>query len=103
MDGADAATGPRGPALENQRLADKGLGDDQRVTNTGGGNTSSKIMEKDPLTGQPVEVLWVKGSGGDLRWLQELLGRASLSTTQVYAGVDSARLISAWASAHPRA
>jgi rhamnose utilization protein RhaD (predicted bifunctional aldolase and dehydrogenase) len=43
------------------------LGDDQRVTNTGGGNTSSKITEKDPLTGQPVEVLWVKGSGGDLR------------------------------------
>jgi rhamnose utilization protein RhaD (predicted bifunctional aldolase and dehydrogenase) len=43
------------------------LGDDQRVTNTGGGNTSSKIMETDPLTGQPVEVLWVKGSGGDLR------------------------------------
>ncbi len=43
------------------------LGSDQRVTNTGGGNTSSKITEKDPLTGQPVEVLWVKGSGGDLR------------------------------------
>lgn len=43
------------------------LGTDQRITNTGGGNTSSKIMEKDPLTGDPVEVLWVKGSGGDLR------------------------------------
>ena len=43
------------------------LGSDQRITNTGGGNTSSKITEKDPLTGQPVEVLWVKGSGGDLR------------------------------------
>ncbi len=43
------------------------LGSDQRITNTGGGNTSSKIMEKDPLNGQPVEVLWVKGSGGDLR------------------------------------
>ncbi len=43
------------------------LGDDQRVTNTGGGNTSSKIIEKDPLSGNPVEVLWVKGSGGDLR------------------------------------
>jgi rhamnulose-1-phosphate aldolase/alcohol dehydrogenase len=43
------------------------LGSDQRITNTGGGNTSSKIMEKDPLTGKPVEVLWVKGSGGDLR------------------------------------
>jgi rhamnulose-1-phosphate aldolase/alcohol dehydrogenase len=43
------------------------LGADQRITNTGGGNTSSKIMEKDPLTGEEVEVLWVKGSGGDLR------------------------------------
>ncbi len=43
------------------------LGSDQRITNTGGGNTSSKIMEKDPLSGESVEVLWVKGSGGDLR------------------------------------
>jgi len=43
------------------------LGRDQRITNTGGGNTSSKIREKDPLTGGEVEVLWVKGSGGDLR------------------------------------
>src|SRR5436853_5664145 len=43
------------------------LGADQRITNTGGGNTSSKITEKDPLTGKDVEVLWVKGSGGDLR------------------------------------
>jgi rhamnulose-1-phosphate aldolase/alcohol dehydrogenase len=43
------------------------LGSDQRITNTGGGNTSAKLMENDPLTGQPVEVLWVKGSGGDLR------------------------------------
>ena len=43
------------------------LGDDQRITNTGGGNTSSKITMKDPLTGEDVEVLWVKGSGGDLR------------------------------------
>jgi len=43
------------------------LGADLRVTNTGGGNTSAKIMEKDPLTGELVEVLWVKGSGGDLR------------------------------------
>ena len=43
------------------------LGSDQRITNTGGGNTSAKLMETDPLTGQPAEVLWVKGSGGDLR------------------------------------
>src|SRR5437773_22180 len=43
------------------------LGSDQRITNTGGGNTSSKLMAKDPVTGELVEVLWVKGSGGDLR------------------------------------
>ena len=43
------------------------LGSDQRITNTGGGNTSAKLQERDPLTGAPVEVLWVKGSGGDLR------------------------------------
>ena len=43
------------------------LGSDLRITNTGGGNTSSKIIEQDPLTGGKVEVLWVKGSGGDLR------------------------------------
>ena len=42
------------------------LGSDKRVTNYGGGNTSAKVMEKDPLTGQMVEVLWVKGSGGDI-------------------------------------
>jgi rhamnulose-1-phosphate aldolase/alcohol dehydrogenase len=43
------------------------LGSDQRITNTGGGNTSSKLTERDPISGKPVEVLWVKGSGGDLR------------------------------------
>jgi rhamnose utilization protein RhaD (predicted bifunctional aldolase and dehydrogenase)/NAD(P)-dependent dehydrogenase (short-subunit alcohol dehydrogenase family) len=42
------------------------LGSDLRITNFAGGNTSSKIMDADPLTGEPVEVLWVKGSGGDL-------------------------------------
>lgn len=43
------------------------LGADQRITNTGGGNTSSKIMQTDPLTGEDVEIMYVKGSGGDLR------------------------------------
>ena len=42
------------------------LGSDLRITNFSGGNTSSKIMEVDPLTGDSVEILWVKGSGGDL-------------------------------------
>lgn len=43
------------------------LGEDLTLTNTGGGNTSSKLPETDPLTGEEVEVLWLKGSGGDLR------------------------------------
>lgn len=43
------------------------LGADQRITNTGGGNTSAKVIEVDPLTGEETDVLWVKGSGGDLR------------------------------------
>jgi rhamnulose-1-phosphate aldolase/alcohol dehydrogenase len=42
------------------------LGGDLRITNFGGGNTSAKVTGVDPLTGAPVEVLWVKGSGGDL-------------------------------------
>ena len=42
------------------------LGSDKRVTNYGGGNTSAKVMEADPLSGKDVEVLWVKGSGGDI-------------------------------------
>jgi rhamnulose-1-phosphate aldolase/alcohol dehydrogenase len=47
------------------------LGSDQRITNTGGGNTSAKLIETDPLSGEDVEVLWVKGSGGDLRTSQK--------------------------------
>lgn len=42
------------------------LGADLRLTNYGGGNTSCKLMAKDPLTGLDTEVMWVKGSGGDL-------------------------------------
>jgi rhamnulose-1-phosphate aldolase/alcohol dehydrogenase len=42
------------------------LGADKRITNYGGGNTSAKVRETDPLTGETVEVLWVKGSGGDV-------------------------------------
>ncbi|MDX3975878.1 bifunctional rhamnulose-1-phosphate aldolase/short-chain dehydrogenase [Shinella sp.] len=42
------------------------LGSDKRITNYGGGNTSAKVMEKDPLGAGEVEVLWVKGSGGDV-------------------------------------
>lgn len=42
------------------------LGSDKRITNYGGGNTSAKVEETDPLTGEKVQVLWVKGSGGDV-------------------------------------
>ena len=42
------------------------LGFDKRITNYGGGNTSAKVMQPDPLTGAETEVLWVKGSGGDV-------------------------------------
>ena len=47
------------------------LGSDLRLTNYGGGNTSCKAMAKDPLTGKEVEVMWVKGSGGDLGTLKK--------------------------------
>lgn len=57
------AEGMSGPELLVYRS--NTLGSDKRVTNYGGGNTSSKIRQKDPLTGDDVEVLWVKGSGGD--------------------------------------
>lgn len=60
------------------------LGADLTLTNTGGGNTSSKLMEKDPLTGESVEVLWVKGSGGDLRTAKRA-GFASLYADRVRA------------------
>ena len=53
---------------EEERLVYRSnlLGSDMRVTNFGGGNTSSKIVQSDPLSGDEVEVLWVKGSGGDV-------------------------------------
>jgi rhamnulose-1-phosphate aldolase/alcohol dehydrogenase len=75
------------------------LGTDQRITNTGGGNTSSKLQERDPLTGEAVEVLWVKGSGGDLRtstrenfsslYQTELIGLQKLYEAQKNKGLKS--------------
>ena len=62
-DDARAATlGPAELLLYRSHL----LGDDRRITNFGGGNTSAKLVGQDPLTGADVNVLWVKGSGGDL-------------------------------------
>src|ERR1051326_6978872 len=62
----------RADALGNNQLAllryrSNLLGADLRITNFGGGNTSSKFTLPDPLSGAPVRVLAVKGSGGDLR------------------------------------
>ena len=46
------------------------LGEDLRITNYGGGNTSCKTIEKDPITNEEVEVMWIKGSGGDIGTLK---------------------------------
>ncbi|MEO0550802.1 MAG: bifunctional rhamnulose-1-phosphate aldolase/short-chain dehydrogenase [Pseudomonadota bacterium] len=58
--------------VENLIYRSNILGTDQRITNTGGGNTSAKLTEIDPMTGARVEVLWVKGSGGDLRTAEKV-------------------------------
>lgn len=63
----DDATANSLDPVEQLRYRSNLLGSDQRITNTGGGNTSAKISMPDPLTGQDVDVMWVKGSGGDLR------------------------------------
>jgi len=68
------------------------LGADLRLTNYGGGNTSCKVISKDPLTGSEVEVMWIKGSGGDIGTLKKS-GLAALyvdrlrSLKNVYRGV----------------
>jgi rhamnose utilization protein RhaD (predicted bifunctional aldolase and dehydrogenase)/NAD(P)-dependent dehydrogenase (short-subunit alcohol dehydrogenase family) len=66
------------------------LGSDLRITNFGGGNTSSKIVEKDPLDGTPQPVLWVKGSGGDLGSIKRS-GFATLYLNKLLALADSYR------------
>ena len=63
----DDAEASRLSPLEQLRYRSNRLGDDLRITNFGGGNTSSKFDLPDPLTGEPTRVLAVKGSGGDLR------------------------------------
>lgn len=69
------------------------LGSDLRITNYGGGNTSCKTMDKDPLTGEEVEVMWIKGSGGDIGTLKKS-GLAALyverlrNLENVYRGIE---------------
>ncbi|MBD1384343.1 bifunctional aldolase/short-chain dehydrogenase [Mucilaginibacter rigui] len=69
------------------------LGADLRLTNYGGGNTSCKVTDKDPLTGKEVEVMWIKGSGGDIGTLKKS-GLAALyvdrlrSLKNVYRGIE---------------
>ncbi|MDF7816393.1 bifunctional aldolase/short-chain dehydrogenase [Runella sp. MFBS21] len=69
------------------------LGADLRLTNYGGGNTSVKITDKDPLTGKETEVMWIKGSGGDIGTLKKsgcaaLYMDRLLSLENVYRGVE---------------
>ena len=75
------------------------LGSDLRITNYGGGNTSCKTIEKDPLTNEEVEVMWIKGSGGDIGTLTKA-GIAGLYTERlrslknVYGGLkDEDRMV----------
>lgn len=69
------------------------LGADLRITNYGGGNTSCKTIEKDPLTNEEIEVMWIKGSGGDIGTLTKT-GIAGLYTERlknlknVYGGLE---------------
>lgn len=69
------------------------LGADLRLTNYGGGNTSVKITDKDPLTGADTEVMWIKGSGGDIGTLTKsgcaaLYMERLLNLTKVYRGIE---------------
>jgi rhamnose utilization protein RhaD (predicted bifunctional aldolase and dehydrogenase)/NAD(P)-dependent dehydrogenase (short-subunit alcohol dehydrogenase family) len=81
-------------AAELLRYRSNLLGSDLRITNFAGGNTSSKIVDTDPLTGEPVEVLWVKGSGGDLGSIKRtgfatLYQDKLLALERLYKGVDT--------------
>jgi rhamnulose-1-phosphate aldolase/alcohol dehydrogenase len=69
------------------------LGADLRLTNYGGGNTSVKIIDKDPLTGNETEVMWIKGSGGDIGTLKKsgcaaLYMDRLLNLENVYRGIQ---------------
>src|SRR6478752_4153369 len=78
---------PENPAVADLVARSNRLGADPRNTNYAGGNTSAKGSETDPVTGDPVELMWVKGSGGDLGTLTET-GLAVLRLDRVRALVD---------------
>src|SRR5471030_1208 len=87
----DAARGMDEPEL--LRYRSNLLGSDLRLTNFGGGNTSSKLDEIDPLDGQTKKILWVKGSGGDLGSIKRsgfatLYLDKVLALTKSYKGVE---------------
>ena len=69
---------------EQLRYRSNLLGSDLRLTNFGGGNTSSKVTEKDPLDGSETTVMWVKGSGGDLGSMKQS-GFAALYLDKLHA------------------
>ncbi len=88
---ASAAKGKSEPELLLYRS--NLLGSDKRITNYGGGNTSVKVAESDPIGGKPVEVLWVKGSGGDVGTIEmdgfsTLYMDKLLSLKKLYRGVE---------------
>lgn len=76
--------------LDSLVLRSRRLGADLRITNFGGGNTSAKIRDADPLTGEPVTVLWVKGSGSDLGSIDRG-GFSSLYLSKLHALKDKYR------------
>jgi len=79
----DAAKAPA-DLVDKLIYASNLLGSDPRITNFGGGNTSVKVQQIDPLTGEEVEIMWVKGSGGDLGTAKKT-GFASLYLDKVLA------------------
>jgi rhamnose utilization protein RhaD (predicted bifunctional aldolase and dehydrogenase) len=89
----DSASAAKLDEPELLRYRSNLLGSDLRITNFAGGNTSSKVKDVDPLTGESVEVLWVKGSGGDLGSIKRtgfatLYQQKFLSLIPLYKGVD---------------
>jgi rhamnose utilization protein RhaD (predicted bifunctional aldolase and dehydrogenase)/NAD(P)-dependent dehydrogenase (short-subunit alcohol dehydrogenase family) len=89
----DEAVAAKLDAPELLRYRSNLLGSDLRITNFGGGNTSSKLKQIDPIDGKTKQVLWVKGSGGDLGSIKRsgfgtLYMDKLLALEQAYRGVD---------------